>query len=588
MLHIINHSSDNDIRKITDTHSVPALHLYLLDSSTPRPCILILPGGGYHHLADHEGEPVARWLNTLGIHAALLEYSTFDSLTDKGNFNPHDSTFSAESDDDLLQTDTSKTTMPSENSTADSSNNRSFSQHTDPVADAVHPLIDPHARLQETEQALHLLRQHAREWRILPEQTGLMGFSAGGHLAALTATMGRIRPHLLLLGYPVITFRGPYAHQGSRLHFLGESPDIAMIDQFSAERQVDSSVPPTFIWTTADDASVPVHNSLLFSEALAAHRISHELHIMENGRHGLGLAQTHPSCHRWTEWASHWLNRHGYIHSTSDKAAADNVLFTPSLFTRNSTPDSDHHQPISRQTDGRRPTLFIAGDSTAAIKGASDKPMSGWGEYVQPYFGSGITVANHAINGRSTRSFLAEGRLEYIANQLQPGDYLLIQFGHNDEKSADPMRYTEPHTDYRYNLQKIIDTARQYGAIPVLLTSVSRRRFLSNGTIDPLAVGAYPAAMKQTALTAHVPLLDIFTASRQLYEALGETASMDLFMHLRPGQHPNYMDGIADDTHFSVQGAQAIAELIVSAILRHPELAALHPYIERTQEHSVH
>ncbi|WP_458119439.1 GDSL-type esterase/lipase family protein [Paenibacillus sp. Z6-24] len=555
MLHIINHYSDQPVNKITDSFFSPVLHLYLTESAAPCPCMLILPGGGYHHLAEHEGEPVARWLNTLGIHAAVLEYSTFDSLSASGSVSEHHHISQAEAESASLQTDEIKTPVETEDLKEDSRRISSFAKHTDPAVGASHPLIDPGERLQETEAALRLLRQHAGEWHILTEQIGLIGFSAGGHLAALTAVMGRIRPHLLMLSYPVITFREPHAHQGSRLQFLGEQPHPAMINRFSAEQQVDKSVPPAFIWATADDASVPVENSLLFSQALSAHRIPHELHIMESGRHGLGLAQEHPYCHQWTELAANWLQRH---------------LSAPLTQT---LPGMDAAQ--------RRPTLFIAGDSTAAIKGASEKPMSGWGEYMAEHFGGAVIVDNRAINGRSTRSFLAEGRLDHIAADLQAGDYLLIQFGHNDEKSADPARYTDPDTDYRSNLRQFIDTARQHGAIPVLLTSVSRRRFLPDGTPDPLSVGLYPEAMKQTAAAADVPLLDLFTASQQLYAALGESGSRKLFMHLPPGQHPNYMDGIADDTHFSVHGAQAIAELAVSAILQHPALTALHKIVQQ-------
>lgn len=549
MLHIINHSSDQPVNKITNSPFSPALHLYLIESTQPRPCMLILPGGGYHHLADHEGEPVARWLNTLGIHAAVLEYSTFESLTASGSISEH---------------------------------------HLS------HPLIGPDVRLQETESALRLLRQHAGEWRILPEQIGLIGFSAGGHLAALTAVMGRIRPHLLMLSYPVITFRELHAHQGSRLHFLGEQPHPGMISRFSAEQQVDESVPPAFIWATADDASVPVENSLLFSQALSAHRILHELHIMESGRHGLGLAQEHPYCCQWTELAANWLHRHGYMkqHEQEEHTSALPVSVSHIHAERTAFHTQNFSTPLTQTLPGmaaanRRPTLFIAGDSTAAIKGASEKPMSGWGEYVAEHFDGAVVVDNRAINGRSTRSFLAEGRLDHIDADLQAGDYLLIQFGHNDEKSADPARYTDPDTDYRSNLRQFIDTARQHGAVPVLLTPVSRRRFLPDGTPDPLSVGLYPEAMKQTAAAADVPLLDLFTASQQLYTAFGESGSRELFMHIPPGQHPNYMDGIADDTHFSVRGAQAIAELAVSAILQHPELTVLHELVQRHSHKSL-
>lgn len=211
-------------------------------------------------------------------------------------------------------------------------------------------------------------------------------------------------------------------------------------------------------------------------------------------------------------------------------------------------------------------TIFIAGDSTAAQKGASEKPMTGWGEFLQDYLGPSLQVTNCAINGRSTKSFLAEGRLDAINKDFEAGDFLFIQFGHNDEKKEDPSRYTEPETEYRQNLIQFIKSARQRGGTPVLLTSVSRRRFTANGQPDPLAVGVYPAVMREVALETQTPLLDIFEASQQLYHRLGEEASKKLFMHLPEHVHPNYPTGVEDNTHFSVEGARQIAKLVAQAI----------------------
>lgn len=220
-------------------------------------------------------------------------------------------------------------------------------------------------------------------------------------------------------------------------------------------------------------------------------------------------------------------------------------------------------------------TLFIAGDSTAALKGASEKPMTGWGEYLQSYFGTLIQVDNRAINGRSTKSFIAEGRLDAIKKDFQAGDFLFIQFGHNDEKKEDPSRYTDPETDYRFNLIHFIESARQLGGIPVLLTSVSRRRFTPDGQLDPLAVGPYPAVMRQVAEETQTALLDIFTASQQLYLSLGEEESKILFMHLTEQEHPNYPNGLTDDTHFSKEGARQIAKLVIQAITQSTMLPLL-------------
>ncbi|MFB9326214.1 rhamnogalacturonan acetylesterase [Paenibacillus aurantiacus] len=218
--------------------------------------------------------------------------------------------------------------------------------------------------------------------------------------------------------------------------------------------------------------------------------------------------------------------------------------------------------------------LYIAGDSTAAQKGGGEKPMAGWGEFLPFRFRSGVTVRNWAINGRSTKSFIAEGRLAAIAREIVPGDYWFIQFGHNDGKREDPSRYCD-QDDYRANLSRFVTAAREAGAIPVLLTPVSRRRFAPDGSPDPLAVGPYPEAMREAAAELDVPLLDLFARSQQLYAETGVEASKSLFVHLAPGEHPNYPDGLTDDTHFSELGAQAIARLAADEIRCHPALGAL-------------
>lgn len=229
-------------------------------------------------------------------------------------------------------------------------------------------------------------------------------------------------------------------------------------------------------------------------------------------------------------------------------------------------------------------TLFIAGDSTAAIKGAAEKPMTGWGEHLQAYFGPSLRIDNRAVNGRSTKSFLAERRLEAIEKEFQAGDYLFIQFGHNDGKQEDPLRYADPEREYRANLERFIESARRKGGTPVLLTSVSRRRFLADGSPDPDAVGAYPEAMRQVAAGTATPLLDIFAASQQLYRALGIEGTRHLFMHLPEQAHPNYPEGVSDDTHFSDVGARHIARLVAQAVHQCAALPELRQHLIRTTE----
>lgn len=210
-------------------------------------------------------------------------------------------------------------------------------------------------------------------------------------------------------------------------------------------------------------------------------------------------------------------------------------------------------------------TLYIAGDSTAACKQPNKKPEAGWGERLGQYFHSNILIANHAVNGRSTKSFIEEGRLAAIADIIRPNDYLFIQFGHNDQKS-DPTRGTLPFGDYVTNLQLFVAAAQAKQAIPVLLTSVSRRVYLPSGQPDSRTLGDYPMAMKEFAATQQLPILDLFTASQNLLGQLSPEDAAKLYLHLPPGTHPNYPDGVIDDTHFNEAGAEAMAQLIVAEI----------------------
>ncbi|MFB6837910.1 rhamnogalacturonan acetylesterase [Streptomyces sp. NPDC056361] len=211
----------------------------------------------------------------------------------------------------------------------------------------------------------------------------------------------------------------------------------------------------------------------------------------------------------------------------------------------------------------RERTLFVAGDSTAAQKYADAAPETGWGMALPFFLHRGIAVANHAVDGRSTKSFLDEGRLEPIAAALCPGDLLLIQFGHNDEKAADPARHTDPWTTYQDNLRVFVEGARARGALPVLATSVERRKFAADGTALRTH-GAYPAAMREAAAEADVPLLDIEALSLALWQELGPEATKTYF---------NWTATEQDNTHFNPPGAIEVARLVAAELLRTRVLA---------------
>ncbi|MBT2450794.1 rhamnogalacturonan acetylesterase [Streptomyces sp. ISL-43] len=212
---------------------------------------------------------------------------------------------------------------------------------------------------------------------------------------------------------------------------------------------------------------------------------------------------------------------------------------------------------------GRTRTLYVAGDSTAAQKYADAAPETGWGMALPFFLHKHVPVANHAVNGRSTKSFIDEGRLTSILDVIRPGDLLLIQFGHNDQKATDPTRYTEPWTSYQDNLCRYVDGAREHGALPVLATSVERRRFDADGTALRTH-GEYPAAMRQVAREEGVDLIDVQELSLALWQRLGPETTKTYF---------NWTAAEQDNTHFNPPGAIAVARLVATGLLRTRALA---------------
>ncbi len=241
----------------------PAVQPYLLPADAPSACVVICPGGGYGRRAPHEGEPVARWLNSIGIAAVVLHYR---------------------------------------------------------VAPYRHPYP-----LMDAQRALRLVRQNASLWRIDPRRVGILGFSAGGHLAVTLAThfdsgdaaaadpveKQTCRPDLAVLCYPVISFLR-YQHTGSMTNLLGAAPSEQARQELSNELHVTAETPPTFLWHTASDTGVPVENSIIFASALSACKVPFELHVYPQGRHGLGLAAEDPHVGTWTGLCARFFNRCGF------------------------------------------------------------------------------------------------------------------------------------------------------------------------------------------------------------------------------------------------------------------------------------
>lgn len=206
-------------------------------------------------------------------------------------------------------------------------------------------------------------------------------------------------------------------------------------------------------------------------------------------------------------------------------------------------------------------TIYLAGDSTVANYPEHQVPMAGWGQLFHTFFNESIVIQNEAMAGRSSNSFIEEGRLQSILDRIKPNDYLFIQFGHNDQKSFG----TEPFTTYQTHLTEYVEGARAKGSFPILLTPVHRRKFDLEGKIEN-TLGEYPASMIQLAEKLDVPLIDLWAKTKALYEELGIVESKKLFTILESNVHPNYPEGIEDNTHFSETGALEVGKLVVEGM----------------------
>ena len=207
-------------------------------------------------------------------------------------------------------------------------------------------------------------------------------------------------------------------------------------------------------------------------------------------------------------------------------------------------------------------TVFLAGDSTMAHKEENKRPETGWGEQLQKLFDERkVRIDNHAANGRSTKSFIAEGRWQALLDKVRAGDYVLIQFGHNDESKEKGDRYTPPE-EFRANLTRFVKEVRAKGATPVLLTPVMRRRFDGAGKFYDTH-GEYPDLTRRVAADQKVALIDMHRMSEKVLVRYGPDESGKLFLQLKPGENPNYPQGVEDNTHFSPLGADIMAGLAV-------------------------
>jgi acetyl esterase/lipase len=252
----------------TEAIDKPMLAIYLpAGENATKTGVVVAPGGGYEHLAmGHEGVDIARWLNARGVAAFVLTYR----LGPKYHY---------------------------------------------PV------------ELEDAQRAIRMVRAHAAEYGVAQDHVGMWGFSAGGHLTATTGThfdAGNAgsadvverqgsRPDFLILAYPVIMLEGPYVHGVSKKNLLGDNPDPVLVTSLSAQTQVTKETPPTFLFATTDDKTVPVMNSVVFYEALVKAGVPVEMHLFQHGPHGVGLAPAIPALSGWPDLLAKWMKERGYM-----------------------------------------------------------------------------------------------------------------------------------------------------------------------------------------------------------------------------------------------------------------------------------
>jgi lysophospholipase L1-like esterase len=213
------------------------------------------------------------------------------------------------------------------------------------------------------------------------------------------------------------------------------------------------------------------------------------------------------------------------------------------------------------------PGVWVVGDSTASLYDSTLYPRMGWAQPLQEYYAPACaTVNDRALSGRSSKSFIDEGAWAPVRDALRAGDFVLIQFSHNDEKAEDPLRFTDPATTFPEYLSIYIDDTLAHGATPVLLTPIQRNNWTGTSLRD--THGAYPDAIRQLAEARSVALVDATALTTEFFERIGTAAATELFLNLSAGQFPNYPTGNADNTHLREEGAHAVARLILADLAR--------------------
>lgn len=214
------------------------------------------------------------------------------------------------------------------------------------------------------------------------------------------------------------------------------------------------------------------------------------------------------------------------------------------------------------------PSIYWAADSTVQFNSYRTYPQTGMGQVLSIFLKPEVLVKNHAINGRSTKSFIDQSRLAAIYDQIEEGDFLFIQFGHNDEKIDDPLRYTDPNGEYKVNLEKFVNVARNKKAYPVLISPLTRRCFTEDGKgLERGEHKPYVDALMETAKRLEVPVVDLYSMSREAILEAGSEKTKDWYMHLPKDTYFSHPEGLEDNTHLKYEGAVKFASLIAKGLM---------------------
>lgn len=449
--------------------------------------VVVCPGGGYATLAmDHEGEQVAEWLNSLGVAAFVLRYRHGEHARQPGP-------------------------------------------------------------LQDAQRAIRLVRARADAWGIDPERVGILGFSAGGHLASTAGThfdegfptaadaadRQSSRPDFMVLVYPVISMTQDFTHEGSKRNLLGESPDSELERRYSTEQQVSEETPPTFLVHTTSDEAVPVENSLAFYQELREEGVPAEMHVFAEGPHGFGLGPDDPALSMWPKLCEVWMRREGFLGQTSGPGATKASQAAPERDT----------------TEAERIVFF--GDS---ITEAGDRP----GGYVrliadslhERYPNQDIEVIGAGISGNRVPDLLARVGPDVLVHDPTA---VVVYIGINDVWHWELYNRGTPKEEFEEGLRTLADTLNQAGAEVILCTPSMIGEKPDGSNPQDAMLDEYAEISRRVAEEKDLHVCDLRT---------------EFVEYLKQNNPKNRSEGVltSDGVHLNEAGNQFVAEAVLQVL----------------------